>query len=96
MDEESIFKALTKNNDGYLTSLNDLSHYGKVFFYACFHLLVKKKDISPSKHKNTFNTYKTLSENENIFVKRNETLDILSKYLPVKYQLNLVFSLSSH
>ena len=84
MDTDFIFKALTKNNDGYLKSLDDLSTHGKVFFYACFHLMVKQKDISPSKHKNTFNTFKILSENVNISVKRNETLTILSKFIDNK------------
>ncbi len=38
-------------------SLNDLSQYGKIVFYACEHLRVKRKEVSTLKHKNTFNTF---------------------------------------
>ena len=69
-------------------SLNDLSQYGKIVFYACVHLMVKQKEVSPLKHKNTFNTFKILSENDNITVKRNEVLDILSKFVDNKGCLN--------
>ena len=69
MDEELFFKTLTVNNDGYLKTLKDLSQYGKIVFYACVHLMVKQKEVSPLKHKNTFNTFKILSENDNITVK---------------------------
>ena len=83
MDEESIFKSLTVKNDGNLKTLDDLSYYGKVFFYSCVHLMIKKNEISPLKQ-NTLDTFKILSENSILKVKRHEVLNILSTFIDNK------------
>ena len=65
MDEVSILKSL-RGDDGTLKDLNELSKWGKIFFYSCVHLLLKPQELEPHKHKNTLNTYK--SENHQISV----------------------------
>ena len=84
MDEESILKSLTVNGDGILQSLDGLSQCGKIFFYSCVHLLEKPLGLDPNKHKNTLNTFKFLSENNNISVSKNEVLDILANFVDSK------------
>ena len=87
MDEESIFKALTKNGDGTIQTLDELSQCGKIFFYSCMHLFGKPPGLEPLQHKNTLNTYKVLSENSNIGVLKNEVLDILANFVDSKGSL---------
>ena len=48
MDEEKIYKLLTKNKSGTINSLDDLEKCGKTFFYACIHLLLKKETLAHS------------------------------------------------
>ena len=84
MDEESILKSLTVNGDGILQTLDGLSQCGKIFFYSCVHLLEKPLGLDPNKHKNTLNTFKFLSENNNISVSKIEVLDILGNFVDSK------------
>ena len=82
MDEESILKSLTKNGDGTLLNLDGLSKCGKIFFYSCVHLLLQKPPrLDLHMHTNTLDTFKFLSENENISVLREETLEILANFV---------------
>ena len=88
MDEESILKSLTLKGDGTLKDLNGLSKCGKIFLYSCVHLLLKPPELEPHKHKNTQNTYKFLSENQNLSVSKAEVLDILANFVDSKGYLN--------
>ena len=91
MDEESILKSLTVNGDGILQSLDGLSKCGKIFFYSCVHLLEKPLGLDPNKHINTLNTFKFLSENNNISVSKNDA-GCISFYNPFTFNKNSDFS----
>ena len=87
MDEEAILKSLTMKGDGTLQSLDELSQFGKIFFYSCVHLLEKPPGLEPHKHKNTLHTFKVLSENKNICVLKKEVLHILTNFVDSKGSL---------
>lgn len=82
MEKENLLKQLTKNEDGVLKSLNDLSLLGRNFFYCCVHLLLNSPE--KSQNLNVFQkilpTFHYLSQNKNIDINRSNVLKILSNF----------------
>ena len=83
MGKENLLKLLTKNEDGVLKSLNDLSLLGRNFFYCCLHLLLNSPE--KSQNLNVFQkilpTFHYLSQNKNIDINRSNILKILSNFV---------------
>ena len=69
---KNVFKLLTLKDFEWFVQI------WEIFFLCMCAFHGKKKRSISIKHKNTFNTFKILSENKNITVKRNEVLHILS------------------
>ena len=83
MEKENLLKLLTKNEDGVLNSLNDLSSLGKKVFYCFVHLLLGSSENT--QHLNVYQkvlpTFHYLSENKNIDINRTSALNILSNFV---------------
>ena len=81
METETILKALTKNEDGNLKSLNNLSMIGKEMLYCCVYLLMRSENNSLNLRQMTLPTLEYLLENENIEVNSGHVLNILSNFI---------------
>ena len=83
MEKDNLLKLLTKNEDGVLNSLNDLSSLGKKVFYCFVHLLLGSSENT--QHLNVYQkvlpTFHYLSENKNIDINRTSALNILSNFV---------------
>ena len=81
MDEDEILKSLTKNKDGYLKSLDDLSMIGKKILYCCVHMLMRPNNTTLKLDQRTLLTIEYLSENKNIQINTYQVSNILTNFV---------------
>ena len=81
MDEDEILKSLTKNKDGYLKSLDDLSMIGKKILYCCVHMLMRPNNTTLNLDQRTLLTIEYLSENKNIQINTYQVSNILTNFV---------------
>ena len=83
MEKVEILKKLTKNEDGILRSLNDLSTIGKKIFYCFVHLFLSSpEDIQNGNvYQKILPTFSHLNESRNIEIDRGNVLNVLSSFV---------------